>query len=519
MYTIGIDIGGTHTDGVLLNSQGKIQSWGKSTTTIDLEAGVKIIISSLLAQAYISPADIQAVMIGTTHATNAILEEQHLLPVGLIRLLDGKPRFPSPGFSWPMGLKQKVINAYETCEGSYECDGRASARFNKQTVKIAILRLLEKGVKAFSVVGAFSPLNGTLEQEVGHLIQDLTGPHFPYSLSHQIGGIGFIERENATLLNSALKHVMAKGFVNIQQILKQLNIQAPLWMTQNNGSLMSLEEALEFPIKTIGAGPTNSFMGAVRLCGVQDALVVDMGGTSTDIGIVEKGYARSSLHAATIGGIPLHFAMPDMISLALGGGSHITFKEQDECQIGPHSVAKKLATLSKVFGGSHLTLTDVGIAADLLHIEQADKHMIGLSCIEAKSIALKACQQVYQSLVRLKGRQKELPIILVGGGAALLRPLLHDFQLEGWIPELASIANAYGAGLAEVCGVVDQVVSLKERETVLEQLKQQAKTLAITKGADPQQVRITSLSILPFAYTTDALAKVVITASGTRMRT
>ena len=123
------------------------------------------------------------------------------------------------------------------------------------------------------------------------------------------------------MLNSALKNVIATGFASIEDVLKQLNLKASLWLTQNNGSLLSLSEALEFPIKTIGAGPTNSFMGASRLCGINEAIVVDIGGTSTDIGIVEGGYARSSLQAAAIGGVALHFAMPDMISLALGGGS------------------------------------------------------------------------------------------------------------------------------------------------------------------------------------------------------
>lgn len=514
MYTIGIDIGGTHTDGVLLDSQGRNHAWGKTTTTASLEKGVKTMIEQLLKQPHLSPASIQRVTIGTTHATNAILEGKELLKVGLLRLLDGKPRFPSPGFGWPLTLKANVIAACETCEGGYECDGRKSSGFNLSKIRCAIQQLMEKGVEAISVVGAFSPLNGQQEQEVGLLIQELAGENFPFSLSHQIGGVGFIERENATLLNSALKKVIAKGFAHLEEVMHQLGINAPLWLTQNNGSLLSLEEAIHFPIKTIGAGPTNSFIGAARLCGLQEAIVVDMGGTSTDIGIVEGGYARSSLQAAAIGEIPLHFAMPDMISLALGGGSHVHFKDDRTFRIGPQSVARHLQSQARSFGGSTLTLTDMGVATGCLQVEGACSENIGLSFTQADGIVKEVCRQIYQSIVRLRGRRHDFPVILVGGGASLLHSLFHDFKLNGWMPKEATVANAFGAGLAEISSVVDVVVSMKEQEKILTQLKDQAKKQTVAKGADPKQVRIASVSILPFAYTADSLAKVVITASG-----
>ncbi len=514
MYKIGIDVGGTHTDGVLLDWQGKSHAWGKTTTTASLEAGVKTIVKQLLTKAHLSPCSIQNVIVGTTHATNAILEGKNLLKVGLLRLLDGKPRFPSPGFGWPLNLKEQVIAAYETCEGGYECDGRSSTKFNLAQIKQALMYLMDKGVEAISVVGSFSPLNGQQEKEVGFVIQELAGKNFPFSLSHQIGGIGLIERENATLLNSALKKVIAQGFCHVEEVLRQLGIEASLWLTQNNGSLLSLQEAIDFPIKTIGAGPTNSFVGATRLCGAQEAIVVDIGGTSTDIGIVEGGYARSSLQAAAIGGIPLHFSMPDMISLAFGGGSHVQLKDHHTFQVGPQSVARELKVQSRVFGGSTLTLTDVGIAAGYLQLEDSFQEKIGLNSSYAKEMITYVCQKIYQGIIRLRGKRHEFPVILVGGGASLLQPLFKDFGLKGWAPIEASVANAYGAGLAEVSSVIDGVFSLKEREKVLNDLKEQAKQQAIAKGANPKQIRIANISILPFAYTSDALAKVVITASG-----
>jgi len=514
MYTIGIDIGGTHTDGVLLDRKGKSITDGKTTTTTCLDRGVKTVIAQMLMQSGVSHSEIGSVVIGTTHATNAILECKNLLKVGLLRLMVGKPSFPSPGFNWPASIKSKVIGAYEICEGGYECDGRASPGYCLKEVKEAVKRLLSKGVEAISVVGTFSPLNGQQELEVEKIIHEVVGEGFPVSLSHQIGGIGIIERENAVLLNSALKKIILEGFIRMEQALKQLNIHAPLWLTQNNGSLLSLEDAIHFPIKTIGAGPTNSFIGASRLCGVQEAIVVDMGGTSTDIGIVDGGYARSSLQAATIGGIPLHFAMPDMISLAIGGGSHVEMIKEESFQVGPQSVARELKKLSQVFGGSILTLTDVGVVSGLLQVDEGQCKNIALNKTEAEKIIKSVCKEIYQAIVRLRGKRHDIPVILVGGGAGLMGPLIDDFGLKGWMPVEAAVANAYGAGLAEVSSTLDKVVSLKEREKVLHELKEQATREAIAKGAGAQQVRIAAVSILPFAYTSDSLAKVVITASG-----
>ncbi len=517
MYTIGIDIGGTHTDAVLLDASGKTAAWAKGTTTHPLTDGVKGIIQNVLQQANLCSACIKTVIMGTTHATNAILEGSQLLKVGLIRISDAKPLSPSPGFGWPRTLQKQVIGATQVIDGGYECDARGSRRFSLIQARDAIEKLLDAGVEAISIVGAFAPLNGEQERLIGCLVKELAGSDFPVSFSHEIGGIGLIERENATLLNSALKKVIVQGFAQLEQILQDLNICASVWLTQNNGSLLSLAEARLFPIKTIGAGPTNSFIGASRLCGLDEAIVVDVGGTSTDIGLIEGGYARSSLQAATIGGIPLHFAMPDMISLALGGGSLIKNWEAGDIQIGPNSVARYLKMSSQVFGGSILTLTDAAVAAGHFSVSGGMPSKIVLKQDQAQTVIRHVCKQVYQSIKVIQGKRKGVPVIVVGGGASLLQPLFEAFELEGIIPERAGIANAYGAGLAEVSGVIDSVVSLKEREAVLDGLKNQAIQAAIKKGADASQIRIASLSILPFAYTTDALAKVLVTASGPRL--
>lgn len=514
MYTLGIDIGGTHTDGIIINHAGQKLAWAKTATTTPLTEGVQKLIAQLTQS--VNPAQIGNVILGTTHATNAILEAKGLLKVGLLRLSDSLPKSPTVGFGWPSLLKNAAIAGMESTFGGYDFNGRPSSRFNRSQVQKAIAKLLDQKAEAISVVSAFATINGSQENEVAEIIAAMAGNNFPVTLSHQIGGIGFIERENATLLNSALKNVMSEGFGSIAALLLQYRIKASLWMTQNNGSIVNMEEAIAFPIKTIGAGLTNSFIGATKLVGVADAVVVDIGGTSTDIGVVEGGYARTSLHAATIGGIALHCALPDILSLPLGGGSILNHCPTSGWQIGPHSVAKELTQLSQVFGGSTLTLTDAGVVAGKLPIAN-DRTKIFLTVQEGDKILSQICHTIHRAVIRLRGKKQDLPVIVVGGAAPLLQKLYTEFQLAGTMPELGGIANAFGAALAEVSASVNVVVSLDNREKTLNELKEQALRKACEKGADPAKVRIAQLSAYPLTYASGNLAKVSVLASGPRL--
>jgi N-methylhydantoinase A/oxoprolinase/acetone carboxylase beta subunit len=513
MYTIGIDIGGTHTDGVIIDEAGQKVAWSKTPTTMPVTIGLQKLLSHLTKN--VSTEKIGSVIMGTTHATNAILQTHGLLKVGLLRLSDALPQSPSVGFGWPIELKNEVIAGMEVVYGGYDYDGRPSSRFDRSQVQRGVEKLLKHKAQAISVVCSFATLNGAQELEVANLIAEIAGNDFPVTLSHHIGGIGFIERENATLLNSALKGVMVEGFGSMEQLLSECNIHAPLYMTQNNGSIVTMAEAIACPIKTIGAGLTNSFIGASKLAGINDAIVVDIGGTSTDIGVIESGYARASLHAATIGGISLHCALPDMLSLSLGGGSIVGEKCGGGWKVGPQSVAKELPKYSQVFGGSSLTLTDVGVAAGKLVIPGVNGS-VSLSTAEARKILSQICEDIHRSIMRLKGKKGDVPVIVVGGAAPLLESLHAEYKLPGFIPADCGIANAYGAALAEVSGTIELITSLENREKVLQSLKEQAMIKACQKGADPKKVRIAQLSVLPLAYAPGSLAKVCVMASGPR---
>lgn len=509
-YIIGVDIGGTNTDAVLVDQTDKIISAVKTTTTNDISAGFSTALKQLLTQTAIDPEMIQGVFVGTTHATNAILQKKDLFRVGVIRIAGQRPEALPVAFAWPQDLKESVIGASETICGGFECHGGVLTLLCQNEAREAIQRLLVKQVESIAIVGVFSPLNGEQEQVVSNLVREIAGNRFPISVSHEIGGIGFIERENSTILNASLKRVMQQGFCSIQAAAEASRLFCPLMITQNDGSLIEIDRAIEYPVLTISAGPTNSFIGGARLADLENAIVVDIGGTSTDVGFVRRSFPVRSLNMSNIGGVSLNFPMPDVLSVALGGGSIIRFNSSKPL-IGPTSVGKSLATEGLSFGGQELTLTDAALVMGHIQIGQSTpRDFINLD--QGKAIFDQVKETIKDLIVKMRGEYRTTPIVFVGGGSALLPP--NFFQEEYQIPSFFNVANAYGAALAEISGTVDTIVSLQNRKEVLDELCEKAKQKAINQGANERTLRLVDQQIISYSYVPNQMARVIIRYCG-----
>lgn len=512
-FIIGVDIGGTNTDAVLVDEQNKIVAAGKTTTTNDISKGFSTALKQLLAESAIESSNIQGVFLGTTQATNAILQKADLFRVGVIRIAGQKPQNLPVGFSWPKDLKDVVIGGVETINGGFECYGAPLTKMCTQEMRDAIQRLLERGVDSIAVIGVFSPLKSDQEIIVANLIQEIAGKEFPISLSYEIGGIGFIERENSTILNAALKRVMQKGFYSLQATCQSLKMICPLMITQNDGSLMEIERAIQYPILTISAGPTNSFIGGARLAKMENVIVVDIGGTSMDVGLLQKGFPMRSLNKSNIGGVSLNFPMPDVLSVALGGGSVIRFNSNTPV-IGPTSVAKSLTSQALCFGGSELTLTDVALAMGYLNIKEAQPERACISLAQGTAIFDQVKERIENLIVKIRGEYKDVPTIFVGGGSSLLPPCYFADTYQ--MPSFYNVANAYGAALSEISGTVDTIVSLQNRDKVLDGLYEQAQQKAIDQGAKADTLRLVDQQIIPYSYVPNQMARVIVRYSGKR---
>ncbi len=136
---------------------------------------------------------------------------------------------------------------------------------------------------------------------------------------------------------------------------------------------MSVDYAVKYPIFTVACGPTNSLRGASYLSQLSDAIVVDIGGTTSDVGVLVQSFPRESSLAVEIGGARTNFRMPDLVSIGLGGGTIIRIKDNGEYTVGPDSVGYRLQEKSLIFGGDTLTATDVAVALGKVELGDASK--------------------------------------------------------------------------------------------------------------------------------------------------
>jgi len=498
-YRLGIDVGGTNTDAVILDNKNKVIAKCKEATTADVSSGIKKAVDTVLHSSRINPSDIADAMLGTTHATNAIVERKGLSKVGVIRL-SAPSGFGIPPFvEWPSDILEAIQYSYEIVKGGYEYNGALISKTDKEEITKALRIIKDKGAEALAVSCVFSPVNSEQEKLVQELAVGVLGKEFPVTLSHEIGSIGLIERENAAILNAAIRRLAENAYGSFQNVLKEHGILADLFITQNDGTLMSIEYAKKYPVLTIASGPTNSLRGAAFLSGIKDAIVIDVGGTTTDVGVLSKGFPRESSTAVEIGGVRTNFRMPDLLTIGLGGGSLVDLKKEP-ITVGPKSVGFRIHTEALIFGGSTLTATDVAVAARMYKL--GDPARVAVLKKEETNKTVQVIREMVEEVIdKMKVSAGDVPVIVVGGGSILVPEKLKGAS-EVIKPEHFEVANAIGAAIAQVSGSLDGVfdVATKGRDAVLAEVKESAKIEAIKAGAEPDSVEIVELEEIPLAY-------------------
>jgi len=262
---------------------------------------------------------------------------------------------------------------------------------------------------------------------------------------------------------------------------------------------MSIGYAKRYPVLTIASGPTNSLRGAAFLSGLKSAIVVDVGGTTTDVGVLVNGFPRESSSAVEMGGVRTNFRMPDLISIGLGGGSLVDLGSTPPV-VGPRSVGFRISSEALVFGGGTLTATDVAVAGGMATLGDA-KRITGVDARLAKTALAVMKGMVEEQIDRMKTSAEGLPVILVGGGSILLPDALLGAS-SVVRPEHFEVANAIGAAIAQVSGAIDGVYDTagRGREKVLEEVKAAAIAEAVKAGADESTTEVVEVEELPLAY-------------------
>lgn len=510
---IGIDVGGTNTDGVILEGR-TVLAKTKAPTSHDVTSGIRQTLSRLIGEAGTRSEEIVSVMIGTTHFTNAFVHGQGLCSVAIVRLCLPATQAVPPLIDWPTDALERFTMRAFLCCGGFEFDGRVIADLDEHELRRVAGQIRDAGLESVAVTGVHSPVDPSQELRVAQIFAEEL-PGVPVSLSYEIGRAGLLERENATIVNAALRPLAKSITAAFRDAILSEGIAAPVYISQNDGTLATTDFTERYPVSTFTSGPTNSMRGAAFLSGLDDALVVDIGGTTTDIGALQSGFPRQTSVEALVGGVRTNFRLPDVVSLGIGGGSVVAI-HGDRVDVGPRSVGYAIRERALVFGGNVTTATDIAVASGRADV--GDPSLVSLDPASVARALSHIDDEVAAASDRMRASAAPLPIVLVGGGSVLLGDSLPGAR-GVHRPEHYEVANAVGAAIAQVSGGCEKVFALARvpRGSALAEAKEEARAAAVAAGADPGTVEIVDIEEIPMAYLPEGQTRFKVRAVGDLM--
>ncbi|TFK65188.1 DUF917-domain-containing protein [Pluteus cervinus] len=531
MYRIGVDVGGTNTDGVILKigsaSTPDVVAFHKTETTQDVTTGIELAVRRVLDQlSQTTPDELQRILsltIGTTHFVNAVvqLDASKLSKVAVLRLAAPYTEECPPFIDFPEDLKLIISGYTAVLKGGLQIDGRPINEIDEGEILQQAQIILQKGLKDIVLVGVYAPLDltGRNEYKVREILQRELGPTVNIVCSRDVGHIGLLERENASILNASLLRFARTTIRAYKRAMRRLHLSCPLYLTQNDGTVISAKQAAALPIRTFSSGATNSMRGASYLANLdakeqrQSTLVMDIGGTTTDIGVLlPSGFPRQASAFVEIAGVRTNFSMPDLHSIGLGGGSKVRAGLDGRVSVGPDSVGHYAKAY--VFGGQTLTATDIAVRLGVEEIGDRNKlqDLDEALVIDTQKVIKITLEN---AIDRMKTSQEDCDLLLVGGGSIVAPTHLKGIR-QIIQPNYHTVANAVGAAIAGVSGEVDTVEILqgKSLDEALERIKIIAIERAITAGADKGTVRVVEINVFPIQYVTNQATRIIVRAVG-----
>ncbi|KAG9233836.1 putative hydantoin utilization protein A [Amylocarpus encephaloides] len=414
----------------------------------------------------IDPVHVASVTIGTTHFINAVVEmdQARLAKVAIIRLYGPFGRGVPPCVDWPQRLRELISAYFCFVDGGLEVGGNLISDIDEEQIRKEALIIREKGIKSVVVNGIFSPVDVSCQQEErAAAILKGVYPGVEVIMSKDVANLGFLERENAAILNASILPFARKTIASFQSAISRLSLKCPVFITQNDGTIILASTASKLPIRTFLSGPTNSMRVAAFLTHneiKETMMVVDTARQQTEIS-----------------GVRTNFSYPDVRSIGLGGGSIVRRRED--------------GTLTLTFGGDVATTTDYTVLAESeLAIGNRDLIVkVGLAenLMEFKALVKKMLERAIDTM---KTSAEDIPVMLVGGGAVIAP--------ECW----SGVANAIGAATARVSGIIDTIESTETKSTaqVKEEISKRVIKKAVENGAREDTVQVVEMDHIPLQY-------------------
>lgn len=453
MIRIGLDVGREKIVGVMMDQHSQILSSASLQATPDVMKGIHSVIIQLLRKTGIGPHAINQVMIGTDLFLDSLLKEKNLAQVCAIRITQAQGSIP-PLYEGSESFRKAIGLTFCELQGGHEVDGSES---KSKPSRLDFDRFLQsthsQSYGAFAITSQFSPVNDSHEGMVMGWVQEKFGKEHSFTLSHELGSLGFLQRENTAILNAALSKVMKWALEGLEHLLQRLGIEARIYLVQNDGSLMSYDFALRYPVRTLFSGMTTRLRGASFLTKLNDCIVIDVGREAIRIGVLEDGFPKERLQNALIAGIQVNVPIPEIVTLPFGGDDSIS-----------------------------------------------DDHL----------------DAVFDAMQRFQPRYAPLSIVIVGEGSERLATKFRFPWSDVFHPSHYQHVGAIGACIAPISGNVDRMYWLKgmERQDAVEMAIKESVQEAIRAGAFPETVKAKSIKETPFAYIPSQALRVQVKSVG-----
>ncbi len=377
---IGVDVGGTFTDFSLSNTKtGELVHYKHPSTPEDPSIAIVTGVEKILDNYKIKPEEIEYLAHGTTVATNALIEKKGskiglITTAGFKDLMEiGWQKRPSL-YDLLKPKPQPLIPEGMTCEVRERIlhDGSVLVPLNEDDVRKATEYLKAKKVSAIAVCTIFSFLNPAHELRIKEIIKEIYPEVYVSISSELVPEFREFSRMSTTVLNAYLGPVMKKYVHNFERCIRDTGITVHPYVTQSNGSIISISETIDFPIKTAASGPSAGVIGAVYIgeqCKCNKIITFDMGGTSADISLIEDGKSQLSSERL-VEGYPARIPMIDIITIGAGGGSIAYIDDGGALKVGPESAGARPGPACYGVGGTKPTVTDANIVLGKLNQEK-----------------------------------------------------------------------------------------------------------------------------------------------------
>lgn len=378
-YRLGVDVGGTFTDLLLFNTEtGAFWRHKTPSTPHDSSEGILNGVTAICANAGVTPGQIDYFLHGTTVATNAVLEGKGA-KVGLVTtegyrdiMQIARSFVPGGLAAWIIWPKPQPLAALEntvTVKGRMNADGQEVRPLNEADVRNQLGILKAKGVEAVTVSLINAYANGAHEARIGQIAAEIL-PGVPVSLSHEVlPEMQEYERTLTTVANASVRPVVGKYVANLRNRLAAEGMTGKLSLLRSDGGLMSAEKAEEHPVNILMSGPAGGVTGAIwvgRNAGIKNILTLDVGGTSTDVALIENLEPRRQ-RTTEVGHLSVRASALDVKTVGAGGGSIAYVPDLTKAlRVGPQSAGAVPGPVAYGKGGTAPTVTDANVVLGYL---------------------------------------------------------------------------------------------------------------------------------------------------------